>query len=160
MEIDVVLNGLAIILFLGFGIGCVVAFSILDKQKDIIIPSRFGRQTDPLEIVYVNVALLMVAFMLFEKSYRFLPALIVFVLLIFFNSRMSSGISPIGVFVGSTFLEWDKLIGYRIINDQISTVQIRVYAGGKQYILRCDKELRRDAEHLFIEHGVELLREE
>ncbi len=160
MEIDVVLNGLAIILFLGFGIGCVVAFSILDKQKDIIIPSRYGRQTDPLEIVYVNVALLMVAFMLFEKSYRFLPALIVFVLLIFFNSRMSSGISPIGVFVGSTFLEWDKLIGYRIINDQISTVQIRVYAGGKQYILRCDKELRRDAEHLFIEHGVELLREE
>lgn len=160
MEIDVVLNGLAIILFLGFGIGCVVAFSILDKQKDIIIPSRYGRQTDPLEIIYVNVALLMVAFMLFEKSYRFLPALIVFVLLIFFNSRMSSGISPIGVFVGSTFLEWDKLIGYRIINDQISTVQIRVYAGGKQYILRCDKELRRDAEHLFIEHGVELLREE
>ena len=160
MKVDVILNGLAIILFLGFGTGCFVAFSTLDKQKDITIPSRYGRQTGPLEILYVNVALLMVAFMLYEKSYRFLPALVVFVMLILFNSRMSSGISPLGVFVGPTFLEWNKLMGYRIINDQISTVQIRVYAGGKQYVLRCDKELRRDAEHLFIEHGVELVRED
>lgn len=160
MKIDFILNVLAIILFLGFGTGCIVAFSTLDKQKDITIPSRYGRQIGPLEIIYVNVALLMVAYMLYSKSYRFLPALIVFILLIFFNSRMTSGISPFGVFVGTTFLDWNKLMGYRIINDQISTVQIRVYANNKQYVLRCDKEMRRDAEHLFIEHGVELVYEE
>ncbi|MBQ8085341.1 MAG: hypothetical protein IJ232_04470 [Lachnospiraceae bacterium] len=159
MKIDVVLNGLAIILFLGFGAACVIAFSTLDKQKDITIPSRYGRQIGPMEILYVNAALVMIAIILYEHSYRFVPALVAFVLLVFFNSRMSSGISPQGVFIGTSFFDWNKLEGYRFINDQISTIQIRVYAGGKQYVLRCDKDLRRDAEHLFIEHGVPLVKE-
>ena len=90
MEIDIALNALAIILFLGFGTGCIAAFSTLDKQKDITIPSRYGRQTGPLEILYVNISLILVAIMLYQKNYRFLPALIVFVLLIFFNMNSSS----------------------------------------------------------------------
>lgn len=159
MKIDVLLNGLAIILFLGFGFACFIAFSTLDKQKDITILSRYRRQIGTMDIIYVNVALVMVAVILYEKSYRFVPAIVSFVLLVVFNSRMRSGISPQGVFIGTTFLEWNKLEGYRIINDQISTVQIRVYAGGKQYVLRCDKDKRREAEHLFIENGV-LLRKE
>ena len=154
MKTEVLLNGLSIILFLGFGAACIIAFSVLDKQKDIIIPSRYGRQTEPLEIIYVNAALILVGIMLYEKSYRFLPAIIVFVLMIFFNSRMISGISPEGVFIRGTFLDWNKLDGYRIINDEISTVQVRVYANKKQYVLRCDKELRRKVEHLFIGHQV------
>ncbi len=159
MKIDVILNGLAIILFLGFGLACVIAFTTLDKQKDITIPSRYGRQIGTMEILYVNASLVMIAIILYEKSYRFVPALATFVLLVFFNSRMSSGISPLGVFIGTTFLEWNRLEGYRIINDQISTVQIRIYTADKQYILRCDKDMRRDAEHLFIEHGVILRKE-
>lgn len=157
MKIDVILNALAVILFLGFGTGCVVAFSTLDKQKDITIPSRYGRATSPMEILYVNAALIMVAIMLYDKSYRFLPALLVFVLLIILNSRMSSGICDRGVFIGTSFFEWNKMNGYRVINDQISTVQIRIYANDKQYVIRCDKEQRREAEHLFIEHGVALM---
>ena len=155
MKTEVILNGMAIILFLGFGAACVIAFTILDKQKDIIIPSRYGRQIEPLEIIYVNAALLLIGIMLYEKSYRFLPALIVFVLMIFFNSRMVSGISHEGIFIGATFLDWNKLDGFRIINDEISTIQVRVYANKKQYILRCDKELRRKVEHLFIGHQVD-----
>ena len=88
-----------------------------------------------------------------------MPALVTFVMLVFFNSRMSSGISPLGIFIGTSFFEWNKMEGYRIINDQISTVQIRVYAAGKQYVLRCDKDKRREAEHLFIENGVVLRKE-
>ena len=110
-----------------------------------------------MEIIYVNAALVMVAILLYDKSYRFLPAILVFVLLIFLNSRMSSGICERGVFIGTSFFEWNKLNGYRIINDQISTVQIRIYANEKQYVIRCDKEQRREAEHLFIEHGVVLM---
>ena len=155
MKTEVILNGMAIILFLGFGAACVIAFTILDKQKDIIIPSRYGRQIEPLEIIYVNAALLLIGIMLYEKSYRFLPALIVFVLMIFFNSRMVSGISHEGIFIGATFLDWNKLDGFRIINDEISTIQVRVYANKKQYILRCYKELRRKVEHLFIGHQVD-----
>ena len=160
LKTDVILNALAIILFLGFGVACIIAFSTLDKQKDITIGSRYGRQIGPMEILYVNAALIMVAFTLYAHSYRFVPALIAFVLLVFENSRMQSGISPLGVFIGTSLFEWNKLEGYRIINDKISTVQIRVYVNGRQYILRCDKDKRRDAEHLFNEHGVVLMKDE
>lgn len=154
MKIDVWLNAAAIILFLGFGMAALIAFSTIDKQKEITISSRYGRQIGPLEIVYVNVALLLIALILYQNNYRFLPALCMFVLLILFNSRMQSGIAPIGVFIGTTYLEWGKIEAYKIINDEISTVQIRVYANKKQYILRCGKEQRVQAETYFMEHSI------
>lgn len=154
MKIDIWLNILSVILFLGFGTASMIAFSMIDKQKEITIASRYGRQTGPLEIVYVNVALVLTAFMLYQHSYRFLPALLAFILLIFFNSRMQSGIAPIGVFIGTTCLEWDRIEAYKVMNDEISTVQIRVYANSKQYVLRCDKEKRAEAESYFTEHGI------
>ena len=124
VKIDVWLNVAAIILFLGFGMAALIAFSTIDKQKEITVSSRYGRQTGPLEIVYVNVALLLIALILYQKSYRFLPALCVFVLLIIFNSRMQSGIAPIGVFIGTTYLEWGRIQAYKIINDEISNFQM------------------------------------
>lgn len=154
MKIDVWLDAAAIILFLGFGMAALIAFSTIDKQKEITISSRYGRQTGPLEIVYVNVALLLIAVILYQNSYRFLPALCVFVLLIIFNSRMKSGIAPIGVFIGTTYLEWNRIQSYKIINDEISTVQIRVYANKKQYVLRCAKEQRTQAESYFWDNNI------
>lgn len=154
MKIEIWLNALSIILFLGFATADMIAFSTIDKQNEITVNSRYGRQTGPLEIVYVNVALLMVAFMLYTHSYRFLPALSAFILLIIFNSRMRSGIAPIGVFIGTTYLEWGKIEAYKIVNDEISTVQIRVYANKKQYVLRCDKERRTQIDAYFKEHEI------
>lgn len=154
MKIDVWLDAAAVILFLGFGMAAVIAFSTIDKQKEITISSRYGRQTGPLEIIYVNVALLLIALMLYQDNYRFLPTLVVFVLLIFFNSRMQSGIAPIGVFIGTTYLEWNRIHAYKIINDEISTVQIRVYANKKQYVLRCAKEQRAQVESYFWDHNI------
>ena len=154
MKIDVWLDAAAIVLFLGFGMAALIAFSTIDKQKEITISSRYGRQTGPLEIVYVNVALLLIALILYQNNYRFLPALCVFVLLIIFNSRMQSGIAPIGVFIGTTYLEWGRIESYKIINDELSTVQIRVYANKKQYVLRCAKEQRAQAESYFWDHSI------
>lgn len=154
MKVDMWLNGLAIILFLGFFMAALIAFSTIDKQKEITIGSRYGRQIGTLEIVYVNAALLLAAVMLHFHNYRFLPALIVFVLLIFFNSRIQSGVAPLGIFVGTTFLEWDEMEGYRIVNDEISTIEVRVYADRKRYVLRCSKEDRRQIEQYFAENGV------
>ncbi len=149
MKIGIWLNALAIILFLGFATADVIAFSTLDKQKEITIGSRYGRQTGPLEILYVNIILLLVAYMCYTRNYRFLPASIAFVLLIFLNSRMQSGIAPIGVFIGTTYLEWSRIKSYRIVNDEISTIQVQVYANKKKYILRCRKDDRRKVEHYF-----------
>lgn len=154
MKIDIWLNALAIILFLGFTTAAMIAFSTVDKQKEITINSRYGRQTGPLEILYVNAALLFIAYMLYSHNYRFLPALLSFVLLIFLNSRMQSGIAPIGVFIGTTYLDWGKIAAYKIINDEISTIQVRVFANKKQYVLRCDKEQRAEIETYFAEHGI------
>lgn len=155
MKIDVWLDAAAIVLFLGFGMAALIAFSTIDKQKEITISSRYGRQTGPLEILYVNVALLLIALILYQNSYRFLPALCVFVLLIFFNSRMQSGIAPIGVFIGTTYLEWGKIEAYKIINDEISTIQIRVFANKKQYVLRCGKDQRSQIESYFWDHNIQ-----
>lgn len=155
VKIEVWLDAAAIILFLGFGMAALIAFSTIDKQKEITISSRYGRQTGPLEIVYVNVALLLIGLILYQNSYRFLPALCMFVLLIIFNSRMQSGIAPIGVFIGTTYLEWGKIESYKIINDELSTIQIRVYANKKQYVLRCAKEQRAQAEGFFWDHNIQ-----
>lgn len=155
MKIDVWLDAAAIILFLGFGMAALIAFSTIDKQKEITIGSRYGRQTGPLEIIYVNVALLLIAVILYQNSYHFLPSLCMFVLLIFFNSRMQSGIAPIGVFIGTTYLEWGKIQAYKIINDELSTIQVRVYANKKQYVLRCAKEHRAQIEGYFWDHNIQ-----
>ena len=160
MKIDMWLNGLAIILFLGFFMAALIAFSTIDKQKEIVIDSRYGRQTGTLEIIYVNAALLLVAVMLHFHSYRFMPALIAFILLIFFNSRMRSGIAPLGIYVGTTFLGWEEIDSYLIINDEISTIEVRVYANQKQYALRCSKEERLQIEQFFADNKVKAKRRE
>lgn len=154
MTIDIWLNALAIILFLGFAMAAFIAFSTIDKQKDITIPSRYGRQTGSLEIVYVNLAMLGVAAMLYWKNVRFLPALLAFIILILLNGRMQSGIAPQGVFIETVFLEWNRIRAYRIVNDAISSVEVRVYAGKKQYALRCDKKFRAEIEAYFSEHQI------
>lgn len=154
MKLDIVLNAMAIILFLGFSMAALIAFSTIDKQKEITIPSRYGRSTGPLEIVYVNVGLLLVAVMMMFHNYRFLPTLIVFVLLILFNSRMQSGIAPVGVFIGTTFLDWKNIEGYRIVNDEISTIKVLVYGNRKCYVLRCDKQQRMEIESYFEENNI------
>lgn len=156
MEIEIVWNTMSIILFLGFGMADLVAFSTIDKQKEITVTSRYGRNTGPLEILYVNIALLLAAGMLYYHSYRFFPALTAFILLVFLNSRMISGIAPIGVFIGTIYLEWDKIRFYQIVNDEISTVQVQVYAGKKRYVLRCRKEYRSQVETYFKEHNIPL----
>ena len=154
MKVDMWLNALAVILFLGFFMAVLIAFSTIDRQKEIVINSRYGRRTGTVEIIYVNAALLLVAAMLYFNSYRFLPALAAFILLIFFNSRMQSGIAPQGIFVGTTFLEWKEIEGYRIVNDEISTVEVQVYTNRKRYVLRCSKEDRKQIEQYFMENDV------
>jgi hypothetical protein len=157
---DMWLNGLAIILFLGFFMAALIAFSTIDKQKEIVIESRYGRHTGTLEIVYVNLGLLLVAVMLYFHNYRFLPALAAFLCLIFFNSRMQSGIAPQGVFVGTAFLKWEDMEAFRIVNDEISTVEVLVFANHKKYVLRCAKENRMQIETYFSENGIKVKEDE
>lgn len=158
MKLDIVLNALSIILFLGFGMAAFIAFSTIDKQKEIRVFSRYGRHTEPLEILYVNIGLILVAVMVLFHNYRFLPAIVAFLLLILFNSRIQSGIAPEGVFIGTTFLSWDDVQEYRVVNDEISTIKVLVYGNQKCYVLRCDKEQRMEIESIFEENKIPIMK--
>ena len=154
MKLDIVLNALAIILFLGFSMACVIIFSMIDKQKEITVYSRYGRGTEPLDILYVNIGLILIAVMIVFHSYRFLPALVVFLIWLICNSRTKSGIAPDGIFIGSTHLGWKEIKGYRIVNDEISTIKVLVYCNDKCYVLRCDKSSKAEVDSYFVHNGI------
>ena len=73
---------------------------------------------------------------------------------------MRSGIAPLGIYVGTTFLGWEEIDSYLIINDEISTIEVRVYANQKQYALRCSKEERLQIEQFFADNKVKAKRRE
>lgn len=156
MQLEVMINGLSIILGLGFAMAALIAFSTLDKQKEITAESRYGRQTSTSEIVYVNIGLILVAVLIYTKDFKFLPALLSFMLLILLNSRMRSGVAPIGVFIGTTYLPWKSVKSYNFVNDDISTIKLEVRGNDKIYVLRIDKEQRKLVESYMFDNSIPL----
>jgi hypothetical protein len=73
---------------------------------------------------------------------------------------MQSGIAPHGVFVGTAFLKWEEMEAFRVVNDEISTVKVLVYANHKRYVLRCDKQDRMQIEAYFSENGIKATEDE
>lgn len=144
---------LAIILALGFFTADIIAIIILDKQKTIVVYSRMGRQTNPVEIINVNVALLLIGYFIYIKYFVFMPAIVCFVVFIILSTRVQSGMSEEGIYVGLTFIEWDKVKSYKIINDDISTFMIKLRANKRQYVFRCDKVKRSEIEDILHAHN-------
>lgn len=144
---------MAIILALGFFTADIIAIIILDKQKTIVVYSRMGRQTNPVEIINVNVALLLIGYFIYIKYFVFMPAIVCFVVFIILSTRVQSGMSEEGIYVGLTFIEWDKVKSYKIINDDISTFMIKLRANKRQYVFRCDKVKRSEIEDILHAHN-------
>ena len=144
---------LAGILFLGFFTAVMIGIVVVDKQKTITIYSRLGRRTNLIEIINVNLALLVTAYFVYIRYYIFMPAIVFFVLFIIITTRVQSGMSEQGVFIGMTFIEWDKMKSYKIINDDISTFTLKIRANKRQYVFRCDKSQRVAIEDILLAHG-------
>lgn len=144
---------LASILFLGFFTATVISIYVVDKQKTIKIYSKLGRRTTVIEIINVNIALILVGIFVYIKFYVFIPALLFFIIFILLLSRVQSGMSDEGIFVGMTFIEWSKVKSYKILNDDIATFTIKIRANKRQYVFRCDKSVRKDIENILQEHG-------
>lgn len=145
---------LAIVLCFGFSTVAVIGIMILDKQQEIQVKSRYGHKNNTLEIIYVNVALLLCAYLLYIQYYLFIPALAAFIVVVIITTRLTSGIGETGIFIGMTYLEWNKIKNYGIINDDINTLQIRIHANERRYILRCDKENKKMIIKLFEDHQI------
>lgn len=148
---------LAGILFLGFLTASVLGVFVIKKQKDIIIFSRMGHQTNAIEILQVNAALLLMVFFVYRKMFLYVPVVVVFILFAMITTRVQSGISEQGVFIGFTFIEWSKIKTYKIINDDMNTFLLKVRANKRQYVLRCNKENKAQVVELLNKHGKKVM---
>lgn len=135
-------------LTLGFGtigiIGCVV----LHRQKSIIVESRLGKSSSVSEIINVNVALVGIAMSVWFHYYIFVPPLLMYIFFIVITTRIRSGLSEEGMFVGLTFIDWEHIEGYKFVNDNINTIKVKLRANKRQYIIECDKEQKNELEEL------------
>ena len=64
------------------------------------------------------------------------------------TTRIRSGLSEEGMFVGLTFIDWEHIEGYKFVNDSINTIKVKLRANRRQYIIECEKEKKADVENL------------
>lgn len=136
------------ILTLGFATIGIISCVVLHRQKSIIIESRLGRSSSVSEIVNVNVALVGIAMSVWFRYYVFVPPLLMYIFFIVITTRIRSGLSEHGMFVGLTFIDWEHIEGYKFVNDSINTIKVKLRANRRQYIIECEKEQKAVMEQL------------
>ena len=135
-------------LTLGFGPIGIISCVVLHRQKSIIVESRLGKSSSVSEIINVNVALVGIAMSVWFHYYIFVPPLLMYIFFIVITTRIRSGLSEEGMFVGLTFIDWEHIEGYKFVNDNINTIKVKLRANKRQYIIECDKEQKNELEEL------------
>lgn len=135
-------------LTLGFGTIGIISCIVLHRQKSIIVESRLGKSSSVSEIINVNVALVGIAMSVWFHYYIFVPPLLMYIFFIVITTRIRSGLSEEGMFVGLTFIDWEHIEGYKFVNDNINTIKVKLRANKRQYIIECDKEQKNELEEL------------
>lgn len=151
---EVWIKVLAFVLFLGFGTAVIVCVNAIKRQSQIIIASRLRHKTNRTEIIYANLCLVAIGILAYFNYYLFVPALMLLALFIVLSTRVVSGITNGGILIGTTFLEWEFIKGYKIINDDINTITLKLRANKKQYVLICDKSDRSQVEKLLKNNNI------
>lgn len=132
------------ILFLGFFVLSILSIRTILKQRDIQIFSRISRQTGLIEVLDVNLALIVIVILVIRQLYWYIPVVAVFAFFIMTTTRLQSGMTATGLYVGMTFIPWEEVKSYKIINDDINTLQLKFRVNNRRYIMRCNKEDRKD----------------
>ena len=152
---DVWVNVLAFILFLGFFVAVLVCCSAIKKQNEIIIKSRLHRKLNNSEIFYSNLGLVLLAVLLYFKIYVFIPAILSFVLFIVLSTRINSGLTNEGAVVGTRFIDWEFMKGYKLVDDENSNiVTLKIRADRRQYVLVCERRDMDEIKAIFKDHGI------
>ena len=141
---DVWIVVLGFVLFLGFFVAVMVCISAIKKQSGIIIASRLHHQLNISEVVYANLGMIGLVLLLVFRYYTFVPAVIMFVVFIVLSTRIQSGITEQGVIVGSTFIEWEFMKSFKLVNDpgDSNVIILKIRANRRQYVLVCDRRDR------------------
>ena len=135
-------------LTLGFGTIGIISCVVLHRQKSIIVESRLGKSSSVSEIINVNVALVGIAMSVWFHYYIFVPPLLMYIFFIVITTRIRSGLSEEGMFVGLTFIDWEHIEGYKFVNDNINTIKVKLRANKRQYIIECEKDRQEEVENL------------
>lgn len=153
---DVWLTILGGVLFLGFATATFVCYQAVKKQSEIVIASRLHHKLNSAEVIYANLGIVVLGVLLFYKQYTFVPAVFMFVIFIIMTTCIKSGITEEGVIVGTTFLDWEFMKGYKLVDSpgDSNIIILKIRANRKQYVLVCDRKDRVEIANLFREHGV------
>lgn len=135
-------------LTLGFVTIGIISCVVLHRQKKIILESRLGKSSSVSEIVNVNIALVGIAMSVWFRYYIFVPPLLMYIFFIVITTRIRSGLSEEGMFVGLTFIDWEHIEGYKFVNDNINTIKVKLRANKRQYVIECEKEQKEELENL------------
>ncbi|MDE7366480.1 MAG: hypothetical protein K2N24_03895, partial [Lachnospiraceae bacterium] len=74
--------------------------------------------------------------------------MLMYIFFIVITTRIRSGLSEEGMFVGLTFIDWEHIEGYKFVNDNINTIKVKLRANKRQYIIECEKEQKAEVEEL------------
>lgn len=153
---DVWIGVLGFVLFLGFGTAVKICISTINRQNGIIIKSRIRHKINNSEIIYANLGLIVLAVLLYFHYFVFVPAVLMFVLFIILSTRINSGITEKGAIVGTTFIEWEFMKGYKLVDDKddSNVIILKIRANRKQYVLVCDRKDRHEIKKLFSEKKI------
>lgn len=155
---DVWIGVLGFVLFLGFFIAILVCISAMKRKSEIIIKSRLHHKLGMNEIVYANIGMVLLVVSVAFKFYTFVPGLLAFVGFVVLTTRVQSGLTEDGAIIGTVFVEWEYMKGYKLINDEDDSniIILKIRANRKQYVLVCDRGDRHKITELMKENNVKV----
>lgn len=153
---DVWIGVLGFVLFLGFATAVKICISAINRQSGIIIKSRLHRKLNTAQVIYANAGLVVLAVLLYFHYYVFVPAVLAFVLFIVLSTRIQSGLTNEGAVVGTAFLDWEFMKGYKLVDDEndSNVIILKIRANRRQYVLVCDRRDRLSIRELFNKNSV------
>ncbi len=157
---DVWIGVLAFALFLGFATAVRVCMSAIARKAGIVVKSRIGGKASISEVMYANAALVILVVLVYFKHYIFVPAVICFVIFIILSTRIESGLTDGGAIIGTTFLEWEDMVSYKLVNDEADSnvIILKIRANRKQYVLVCDRRDKIKIAEILDDKGIQRTR--
>lgn len=153
---DVWIGVLAFVLFLGFGTAVMVCINAIKRQSGIVIKSRIKHRLNGSDVIIANLSLVVFVVLMYFHLFLFVPAILAFVLFIILTTQIQSGLTEEGAVVGTTFIDWEFMDGYKLADDgdDSSVIILKIRANRRQYILICDRQDKEVIHKLFEDNYV------
>lgn len=153
---DVWINVLGFVFFLGFATAGYVCILAIKRQEGIVIKSRLHHRVNKSEVIYANAGLVVFAVLMYFHYFVFAPAVLAFVSFIILSTRIQSGVTEEGALVGTTFIEWEFMKSYKLVDDPSDSniIILKIRANRRQYIMVCERRDRFEIAKIFDAHDV------